>query len=130
MSVSHSIFGRIFENGNALDAFASTRNGFGKGLEFHTFNLAFNVLALHYSRLTSTELTFNWKNLLDAASTNLAGILRTFTQVGYVTAFDDSRPSIWLTAWVLKYLKIATFQEWEFGLHIDENVRQPIVYLY
>ncbi len=41
---------------------------------------------------------------------------------GWVKNWDDSSPSTWLTAWVLRLLSHASFQDWEDFLYIDPQV--------
>ena len=84
----------------------------GKGTEYHTFNLAANTWQLHYFRLTN-QLQSNWalaKRVFEHMNVEYVAVMRRFSSQGWVSNWDDSKPSVWLTAWVIKTFSSVSFQ--------------------
>ncbi|TRY74425.1 hypothetical protein TCAL_00656 [Tigriopus californicus] len=108
-----------------LERMFTTGHGrFGKGTEYHAFNLAANTLQLHYYRLTN-QLQPNWelaKRVFEAMNVEYSGVMRRFSSHGYVTNWDNSKPSVWLTAWVIRILQSVSFQDWEDYIYLDPMV--------
>ena len=51
-----------------------------------------------------------------------AGVMRRFSSHGWVSNWDDSRPNVWLTAWVIRIFSHVSFQDWEDYIYIDPLV--------
>ena len=45
-----------------------------------------------------------------------------FSSQGWVSNWDHSQPSVWLTAYVIRILETASFQDWEDYIYIDPTV--------
>ena len=96
----------------------------GKGTEYHAFNLAANTWQLHYFRLTN-QLQSHWdlaKDVFEQMNVEYAGVMRRFSSQGWVSVWDDSKPNVWLTAWVIRIFSHVSFQDWEDYIYIDPLV--------
>ena len=51
-----------------------------------------------------------------------AGVMRRFSSHGWVSNWDDSKPNVWLTAWVIRTFSHVTYQDWEDYIYIDPMV--------
>ena len=84
----------------------------GKGTEYHAFNLGANTLQLHYFRLTN-QLQSNWglaKRVFEQMNVEYTAVMRRFSSQGWVSNWDNSKPSVWLTAWVIRIFQSVSFQ--------------------
>ena len=96
----------------------------GKGTEYHAFNLAANTWQLHYFRLTN-QLQSHWelaKDVFEQMNVEYAGVMRRFSSQGWVSVWDDSKPNVWLTAYVIRIFSHVSFQDWEDYIYIDPLV--------
>jgi hypothetical protein len=96
----------------------------GKGSEFHAFNLAANTWQLHYYRLTN-QLQDNWdlvKTVFEQMNVEYAAVMRRFTSHGWISVWDNSGPSVWLTSWCIRIFQAASFQDWEDFFYVDSQV--------
>ena len=48
--------------------------------------------------------------------------MRRFSSHGWTSNWDDSKPSVWLTAWVIRIFKQVSHQEWEDYIYIDPMI--------
>ena len=106
-------------------AFPTGHGRHGKGTEYHAFNLALNTWQLHYLRLTgqlgdeSSELR---SAVFQRMNEEYTGVMRRLTSHGSWRNWDRSDPSVWLTAWCVRVLEAAQFQDWEDFIYIDPEV--------
>ena len=49
-------------------------------------------------------------------------VMRRFSSQGWVSNWDDSKPNVWLTAWVIRTVSAVTYQDWEDYIYIDPMV--------
>ena len=104
--------------------FPTGHGRYGKGTEYHAFNLAANTWQLHYFRLTN-QLQSKWelaKRVFEQMNVEYAGVMRRFSSHGWVSNWDDSKPNVWLTAWVIRIFSHVSFQDWEDYIYIDPLV--------
>ncbi len=55
----------------------------------------------------------NWemvKNVFEAMNVELTAVMRRYTSQGSFALWDTSKPSVWLTAWVIRNLESVAFQ--------------------
>lgn len=87
------------------------------------FNFAANLLMLKYLRLTGQKQSAIEKEAFYHLNKGYQQQLSYQLSNGAFTAFRESKePSVWLTAFCIRILHIATFQEWENFLYIDPTV--------
>lgn len=92
------------------------------GAETAAFNFAANLWTLHYLRLTNQikpELTYQ---VLTAVNVQYAAMARYQDEEGAFRMWPESEPSVWLTAYILRTLWLASFQDWENLIYIDPAV--------
>ena len=127
LQVSGDVLGPIFPGGSPVD-FSScfpTGNGrFAKGSELHAFNLAANTWQLHYLRLTNQlpRLPRLSRAVFEKLNLEYCSLLRRLSPQGWFSNWDSRSPSVWLTAWALRQMAHAAFQEWEPFIYIDPFV--------
>lgn len=121
VSVSGGVVGPIFPT-MPVDSNSSLRLPSDCG-EQNMFNFAINLLSISYLRQTGQETpeikkeVFKHLNLLyqrQLGFRNKDGSFRVFK--------SSTEPSVWLTAFVARYLHQATSQEWENYIYIDPDV--------
>ncbi|XP_023346769.1 CD109 antigen [Eurytemora carolleeae] len=133
MTLSGDVIGPTFSGGEPVSLYTMFPTGhgkYGKGTEFHLFNLAANSWQLHYHRLTN-----QWQDLdpgerssiFQAMNLELAAVMRRYSTQGYLTMFDYSPPSVWLTAWCIRIFKDVGFQDWEDYIYIDPQIYESSV---
>ena len=96
----------------------------GKGTEYHAFNLAANTWQLHYYRLTN-QFQSNWelaKKVFEQMNVEYTAVMRRFSSQGWVSIWDRSKPSVWLTAWCIRIFQAVSFQDWEDYIYIDPQI--------
>ena len=128
VTLSGDVIGPVFSGGEpvTLESMFPTGNGrFGKGSEYHVFNLAANTWQLHYLRLTNQwrdnlDLT---KSVFEAMNVEFTAVMRRCSSQGWWSNWDDSPGSVWLTGWIVQTLRHVTFQDWEDFIYIDPMVR-------
>jgi CD109 antigen len=130
VTISGDVIGPIFPDDVPvqLETIFPTGHGrFGKGAEYHLFNLAANTWQLHYLRLTNqlAEKFDLAKEVFKQMNVEHSAVMRRFTAQGGVTNWDRSPPSVWLTAWALRIFRHVSFQDWEDYIYID-----PLVSMY
>ena len=129
MTLSRGVIGPIFPNDQpvGLESMFPNGNGrFGKGSEYHLFNLASNALQLHYWRLTNQMSGDNIeiaKEVFEQMNIEHSAVMRRFSAHGGLLNWDTSMPSVWLTAWALRTFNIIWFQDWEDFIYVDPKVR-------
>jgi len=55
----------------------------------------------------------NWemvKDVFEAMNVELTAVMRRYTSQGSFALWDTSKPSVWLTAWVIRNLESVAFQ--------------------
>ena len=127
VSISGDVIGPTFMNNDPVSLYSMFPDGngrFGKGTEFHAFNLASNTWQLHYLRLTN-QLQSNWglaKRVFEQMNIEYAAIMRRFSSHGWVSIWDTAKPSVWLTSWCIKIFQHVSFQDWEDYIYVDPQV--------
>jgi CD109 antigen len=127
VSVSGDVIGPTFMNNEPvhLESMFPDGNGrFGKGTEYHAFNLAANTWQLHYYRLTN-QLQNNWelaKKVFERMNIEYTAVMRRFSSQGWVSIWDTAKPSVWLTSWCIRIFSHVSFQDWEDYIYIDPEV--------
>ena len=121
ISVSGGVVGPIFPT-MPVNSSSTLRLPSNCG-EQNMFNFAVNLLSISYLRQSGQETpeikkeVFRYLNLLyqrQLSYRNKDGSFRIFK--------SSSEPSLWLTAFVARYLHQATAQEWENYIYIDPDV--------
>ena len=110
--------------------FPSGHGRFGKGSEYHLFNLAANSWQLHFLRLTN-QLSDNIevaKLVFEQMNVEHSAVMRRFSAQGGIKNWDTSTPSVWLTAWALRTFSWICYQDWEDYIYIDPKVRCTILF--
>jgi len=127
VSISGDVVGPTFLNDEPVSLesmFPEFAGKFGKGSEYHAFNLAANTWQLHYYRLTN-QLQENWdlaKAVFEQMNLEYTAVMRRFSTQGWVSMWDRSGPSVWLTAWCIRIFQAASFQDWEDFFFVDSQV--------
>ena len=127
VSISGDVIGPTFMNNDPVSLYSMFPDGngrFGKGTEFHAFNLASNTWQLHYLRLTN-QLQSNWglaKRVFEQMNIDYAATMRRFSSHGWVSIWDTAKPSVWLTSWCIKIFQHVSFQDWEDYIYVDPQV--------
>lgn len=132
MAICGDVIGPVFPNNEPLtfeSMFNSGHGRFGKGSEYHTFNLAANTWQLHYLRLTNqlNQKRQLAKTIFARNNVELTALMRRFSSQGWLSNWDDSGPSVWLTAWSVRQMSYVSFQDWEDFIYIDPRVRKIAV---
>jgi hypothetical protein len=71
----------------------------------------------------------NWemvKSVFEAMNVELTAVMRRYTSQGSFALWDTSKPSVWLTAWVIRNLESVAFQV---SVNIDQVLLRPLVHL-
>ncbi|XP_069194402.1 CD109 antigen isoform X2 [Procambarus clarkii] len=89
------------------------------GAEITAYNFAANLLTLHYLRLTNQIKPGLTYQVLTAVNVQYAALARYQGEDGAFRMWPESEPSVWLTAYSLKTLWLASFQDWENLIFID-----------
>lgn len=127
VTISADVIGPIFPDDQPVSLesmFPSGHGRFGKGAEYHLFNLAANAWQLHYLRLTNqlTEKFDLAKRVFEQMNIELSAVMRRFSAHGGVRNWDEAADSVWLTAWTLRIFSHVSFQDWEDYIYIDPLV--------
>ncbi|KAL7648240.1 UNVERIFIED_CONTAM: hypothetical protein RMT77_000143 [Armadillidium vulgare] len=97
--------------------------GFGSiGAETSSYNFGVNIWTLHYLRLTNQLTDDLMYKALTAVNVDYAALARFQTEDGSFSNWIGSEPSVWLTAYALRILLVADFQDWENYIYIDRNI--------
>merc|ERR1712059_192626 len=105
--------------------FPTGHGRYGKGTQYHAFNLAANTWQLHYLRLTNQLDDSNMelvRGVFEKMNMEYTGVMRRFSSRGSLSLWDRSKPSVWLTAWVIQIFEDVAFQDWEDYIYIDAQV--------
>ncbi len=127
VSISGDVVGPTFLNDEPVSLesmFPEFSGKLGKGTEYHAFNLAANTWQLHYFRLTN-QLQEHWdlvKSVFERMNIEYTAVMRRFSTQGWVSMWDRSGPSVWLTAWCIRIFQAASFQDWEDFFFVDSQV--------
>ena len=127
VSICGDVIGPVFPEDNPVNLermFPTGHGRFGKGTEYHAFNLAANTWQLHYFRLTN-QLQENWslaKRVFEQMNVEYAGVMRRFSSQGWVSNWDYSKPNVWLTSHVISVFTHGQYQDWEDYFYIEPNV--------
>jgi hypothetical protein len=65
----------------------------------------------------------NWemvKSVFEAMNVELTAVMRRYTSQGSFALWDTSKPSVWLTAWVIRNLESVAFQ-------VSANIEQVVL---
>nr|XP_045602144.1 CD109 antigen-like [Procambarus clarkii] len=89
------------------------------GAETTAYNFAANLLTLHYLRLTNQIKPGLTYQVLTAVNVQYAALARYQGEDGAFRMWPESGPSVWLTAYSLRILWLASFQDWENLIYID-----------
>ena len=128
LTISGDTVGPTFKDDEPVSletAFPTGHGRYGKGTEFHAFNLALNTWQLHYLRLTNQLTDTNVdlkKRVFERMNEEYTGVMRRFTSHGSWRNWDHSTESVWLSAWCLRVLYPVSFQDWEDFIYIDPQV--------
>jgi len=127
VSISGDVIGPTFMNEQPvrLESMFPDGNGrHGKGTEYHIFNLAANTFQLHYYRLTNQfhDMGPLKKQVFEQMNIEYAAVMRRFSSLGWVSIWDKSQPSVWLTAYCIRIFEKVSFQDWEDFIYIDPMV--------
>jgi len=128
VTISGDTIGPTFPDDSpvSLTSIFPTGHGrYGKGTEYHAFNLAANTWQLHYLRLTNqlTDENMNLKkDVFMQMNEEYTAVMRRFSSRGSLSMWDRSQPSVWLTAWCIQIFKDVSFQDWEDYIYIDPEV--------
>ncbi|CAL4077776.1 unnamed protein product, partial [Meganyctiphanes norvegica] len=87
--------------------------------DYHAYNFAANLWTLHYLRLTNQLDKKTQYEVLKAVNVEYAAITRFQKESGGFTMWPECEPSVWLTAYIIRTLWIANFQDWEDLIYID-----------
>lgn len=91
--------------------------------EQNMFNFAVNLLSISYLRQTSQETSEMKRDVFKHLNLLYQRQLSFRNKDGSFKVFKSStEPSVWLTAFVARYLHSATAQEWENYIYIDPDV--------
>jgi len=127
ISVCGDVIGPAFPGNKPVNLerlFPTGHGRHGKGTEYHAFNLGANTWQLHYYRLTN-QLTQHWslaKEVFEQMNVEYTAVMRRFSSQGWVSNWDNSKPNVWLTAWVIRIFQSVSFQDWEDYIYIDPAV--------
>ncbi len=127
VSVCGDVIGPAFPGDKPVNLerlFPTGHGRHGKGTEYHAFNLGANTWQLHYYRLTN-QLQDNWdlaKKVFEQMNVEYTGVMRRFSSQGWFSNWDNSKPNVWLTAWVIRIFSHVSFQDWEDYIYIDPLV--------
>ena len=133
LTICGDVIGPIFPNDEPVTYDSLFRFGgqgrYGKGTEYHAFNLAANTWQLHYLRLTNqlADKRSLAKTVFQQMNVEFTALMRRFSAHGWFINLDDSAPSVWLTAWVIRLLSHVSFQDWEDFIYIDPMVQSHLV---
>ena len=132
VSICGDVIGPVFPDNEPVNLermFPTGHGRFGKGTEYHAFNLAANTWQLHYFRLTN-QLQQNWdlaKRVFEQMNVEYTGVMRRFSAQGWVSNWDNSKANVWLTAYVIRIFSHVSFQDWEDYIYIDPLVVESAV---
>ncbi len=127
ITVCGDVIGPVFPGNQPVNLerlFPTGHGRHGKGTEYHAFNLAANTWQLHYFRLTN-QLPAHWtlaKQVFEQMNVEYTAVMRRFSSQGWVANWDNSKPNVWLTAWVIRIFQSVSFQDWEDYIYIDPLV--------
>jgi hypothetical protein len=71
----------------------------------------------------------NWemvKSVFEAMNVELTAVMRRYTSQGSFALWDTSKPSVWLTAWVIRNLESVAFQV---SANIEQVLLRPLEHL-
>lgn len=96
--------------------------------EQNMFNFAENVYTLLYKRFTGQRNSSVEKQAFHYLNIQYQEQLTYQNEDGSFRAFRfNNKPSVWVTAFVVKTFMKATFQEWEGYLHIDRRMLEKAI---
>ncbi|XP_005101039.1 alpha-1-inhibitor 3 isoform X2 [Aplysia californica] len=129
-----SLFGDVVTPGffqDYLNAENVLYRPYGGG-EMITFNFAYNLLTLKFMKASQQLSNDQLKRSLAEMNVAFQRILgyMNHTEGSFKMFRDDSRPSLWLTAFVVKTLYNANYGEWERDLFIPrELINKILIYI-
>ena len=127
VTITGDVIGPTFPDDQPVSLASTFPDGngrYGKGTEYHIFNLAANTFQLHYFRLTNQfhEMGPLRKKVFEQMNVEYAAVMRRFSSQGWVSMWDRSKPSVWLTAYCVRIFEKVAFQDWEDYIFIDPTV--------
>ena len=121
LALSGDIIGPTFPEGTPVDAEQLLRKKL-RGTEASAFNFGANLWTLHYLRLTNQLDYIKHRDAFDRLNVELAAVMYRFDSSGAFRMWDNSAPSVWLTAWTVRLLQQAQFQDWENLIYIQPEI--------
>uniref|UniRef100_A0A8D8ZM66 Complement C3 n=2 Tax=Cacopsylla melanoneura TaxID=428564 RepID=A0A8D8ZM66_9HEMI len=104
---------------------SSLLNRHSKSTDEVLFEFGTNIWTLHYLRLTNQLSAERKKSVLHFCNTLYAEIMRRYDHAqGGFKYWDhpNSESSVWLTAWVLRLFKQASYPDWEYLFYVDSQL--------
>ncbi|XP_076035144.1 CD109 antigen-like [Oratosquilla oratoria] len=92
------------------------------GAETAAYNFAANIWTLHYLRLTNQLEKQLLYNVLTSLNVEYASLVRYQDEDGSFSMWPGSEPSVWVTAYCIRTLWLATFEDWENLIYIDPAI--------
>uniref|UniRef100_A0A0P5QML6 Macroglobulin complement-related protein n=1 Tax=Daphnia magna TaxID=35525 RepID=A0A0P5QML6_9CRUS len=93
-----------------------------RGTEANLFNLATTLWSLHYLRLTNQLQSDVLYSGLNDMNVQMAELMRLYHHDGSFRAHTNSKPNVWVTAWVVRILGQSQFQDWENHYYVDRRL--------
>ncbi|XP_059351436.1 CD109 antigen-like [Daphnia carinata] len=93
-----------------------------RGTEANLFNLATTLWSLHYLRLTNQLQSDVLYSGLNDMNVQMAELMRLYHRDGSFRAHTNSKPTVWVTAWVVRILGQSQFQDWENHFYVDRRL--------
>ncbi|KAK7085756.1 hypothetical protein SK128_008452, partial [Halocaridina rubra] len=121
VSLCGDVVGPSFPNDGPVDSEQMLRKVL-RGTEASAFNFGANLWTLHYLRLTNQLDYAEVKDVFDQLNVELAAMMYRFGPDGSFKNWDTAGPSVWLTAWVVRLLQQAQFQDWENIIYIEPRI--------
>lgn len=120
VSLSGDVFGPTLSNVEI--SYTKAFNGrVLKSTDGISFNFGATVWTLHYLRLTNQLNVGKAKKAFESLNVNLAGLLTRYKK-GAFKMWHASKPSVWLTAWVVNLLLAAQHEDWENLVYIEPRL--------
>lgn len=121
VTLTGDVFGPVFPKAGAV----STAGYLGRilrGTESLLFSLGTTTWSLHYLRLTRQLKPKVLYKTLEQMNVHMAGLMRLYRREGSFRLHPKSKPSVWVTAWVVRILSQSQFQDWENHYFVDRNL--------
>nr|XP_045621040.1 CD109 antigen-like isoform X1 [Procambarus clarkii] len=120
LALSGDVFGPT-ESNMVVNFEKAFKGRFLKSNDGLAFNLGTTVWTLHYFRLTNQLDMTKAKGTFEFLNVQLAGLLTRYKK-GAFRMWHFSKPSVWMTAWVVNVLLAAQLEDWENLLYIEPRL--------